>query len=98
VSEFDYHFEWNTEKAAINATKHGVTFRTATEAVRDPLIRTIFDADQGDKERTNKLRGIDMSEEMKEEYDFSNAERGRFTVRMLTSTFRCTWRKAFSAG
>jgi uncharacterized DUF497 family protein len=41
---FDYHFEWNSEKAASNASKHGVTFRTATEAVRDPLARTLFDA------------------------------------------------------
>jgi uncharacterized DUF497 family protein len=50
VSEFDYHFEWNAEKAAISATKHGVTFRTATEAVRDPLSVTVFDTDHSTTE------------------------------------------------
>lgn len=52
VGEFDYHFEWNANKAANNAAKHGVTFRTATDAVRDPLALTIFDSDQSTPEET----------------------------------------------
>ena len=45
MSEFDYKFEWSTNKAALNIRKHGVAFRTAIDAVRDPLACTIFDAD-----------------------------------------------------
>ena len=38
-------FEWNPEKAAANALKHGVRFEEAATAFADPLSVTISDPD-----------------------------------------------------
>jgi uncharacterized protein len=38
-------FDWDPEKAASNAVKHGVAFDEAMTVFRDPLARSIFDPD-----------------------------------------------------
>ena len=38
-------FEWDANKAAANARKHGVTFGEATTVFADPLELTISDPD-----------------------------------------------------
>ena len=38
-------FDWDPEKAAGNAGKHGVAFEEAMAVFRDPLARSIFDPD-----------------------------------------------------
>lgn len=38
-------FEWDPNKAAANAEKHGVTFEEAATAFGDPLSITIDDPD-----------------------------------------------------
>ena len=45
MSDFDYFFEWDGDKAAANKSKHGVSFVNATAAIRDPLALTIFDSE-----------------------------------------------------
>ncbi|MEQ1818574.1 MAG: BrnT family toxin [Terricaulis sp.] len=45
-------FEWDTEKARQNASKHGVSFEEATQAFTDPLgIEWIDDSQDYDEER-----------------------------------------------
>jgi uncharacterized DUF497 family protein len=39
-------FDWDPEKAASNAGKHGVAFEEAMTVFRDPLARSILDPDQ----------------------------------------------------
>ena len=34
-------FDWDPEKAATNAAKHGVSFNEAMSAFRDPLARSL---------------------------------------------------------
>ena len=43
-------FEWDTAKAKMNLRKHGIAFRDAATALRDPLGITIFDPDHSDEE------------------------------------------------
>jgi uncharacterized DUF497 family protein len=43
-------FEWDPEKAAANAKKHGVEFSEATTMFGDPLEVTISDPDHSDEE------------------------------------------------
>jgi uncharacterized protein len=43
-------FEWDTEKAASNLTKHGVTFPEACEVFFDPFFRLV-DATAGEEAR-----------------------------------------------
>jgi uncharacterized protein len=43
-------FEWDAEKAASNARKHGVTFGEAATAFGDPLAITYFDPDHSAEE------------------------------------------------
>jgi uncharacterized DUF497 family protein len=45
-------FDWDMEKAASNAAKHGVTFQEAMAVFVDPFARTILNPDHGaDEER-----------------------------------------------
>ena len=45
-------YEWDPQKAASNARKHGVTFSEAATVFRDPLAMTYFDPDHSlDEER-----------------------------------------------
>lgn len=43
-------FYWNSEKAAANMNKHGLTFERACEVFLDPLL-TLFDASAGGEQR-----------------------------------------------
>lgn len=38
-------FDWDPDKAASNASKHGVAFEEAMTVFRDPLARSILDPD-----------------------------------------------------
>jgi uncharacterized DUF497 family protein len=44
-------FDWDPAKAAENAAKHGVAFEEAIMVFRDPLARSILDADAVSEER-----------------------------------------------
>jgi uncharacterized DUF497 family protein len=43
-------FEWDTDKAARNLAKHGVSFAEAATVFGDPLAITYFDPDHSDEE------------------------------------------------
>ena len=43
-------FEWDPEKAEINARKHGVSFASASTIFGDPLTMTFHDPDHSDDE------------------------------------------------
>ena len=43
-------FSWNAEKAALNLSKHGVTFEEASTVFGDPLSVTVFDPDHSEEE------------------------------------------------
>jgi len=43
-------FSWNAEKAAVNRSKHGVSFEEASTVFGDPLSVTISDPDHSDDE------------------------------------------------
>ena len=58
-------FEWDPSKAAANVRKHGVSFGQACGVFLDKYALSLFD-----KQPEAKT--------MKKEYDFTNAEQGRF--------------------
>ena len=47
----DGKFEWDEDKAALNAAKHGVTFEEACEVLADRLRVEIFDDDHSLEEQ-----------------------------------------------
>lgn len=52
----DTRFEWNSEKAAANLSRHGVAFHEAVLAFRDPFaIERIDDRENYGEERINLL-------------------------------------------
>lgn len=52
----DARFEWNSEKAAANLSRHGVAFHEAVLAFRDPFaIERIDDRQNYGEERINLL-------------------------------------------
>jgi uncharacterized DUF497 family protein len=53
-----FEFQWDADKAAANARKHGVTFSEAATAFRDPLSATIEDASHSGEEQRYVLFGI----------------------------------------
>jgi uncharacterized protein len=46
----DGRFEWDEEKAALNAASHGVTFEEAREVFDDPRAVEFFDPEHSDEE------------------------------------------------
>lgn len=52
------NFEWDTEKAAGNLERHGVSFEEAATAFGDPLSITIGDPDHSDTEDRLILLGV----------------------------------------
>lgn len=45
-----YHFEWDTNKARINLSKHEVGFQLATGVFRDLLALSIYDDEHSEDE------------------------------------------------
>ena len=54
-------FEWDGQKAELNANKHAVTFEEAAESFYDPYARIIDDPDHSDSEERFILIGMSMS-------------------------------------
>ena len=50
MSQLTFHFEWDTDKARTNQTKHGISFRLAMSVLRDPFAITIYDEEHSDYE------------------------------------------------
>lgn len=53
-----YYFEWDTEKAAVNLRKHGVSFEEATTVFGDPLAMNMPDPDHSLNEERFVLLGL----------------------------------------
>ena len=80
---FVYEFEWDRSKASANLTKHAVDFKLAATVFKDPLAATIFDGDHsghhfGAPPNQSGNHPVRRDISMKPEYDFKNAERGKF--------------------
>ncbi|GAB5497752.1 MAG: BrnT family toxin [Pseudohongiellaceae bacterium] len=54
----DLVFEWNTQKEAVNAAKHGVTFSEAQSAFTDEFARLIPDPEHSEDEDRFILLGM----------------------------------------
>jgi len=52
------NFEWDSEKAEANLSKHGVSFEEASTAFGDPLSSTIHDPDHSEDEDRFVLIGM----------------------------------------
>jgi len=53
-----FSFEWDTEKAARNRRKHGVSFDEAVTVFGDPLALTFSDTDHSENEDRSRTYGI----------------------------------------
>ena len=54
----NYNFEWDPNKANINADKHKVHFEEAATIFRDPMALTIYDPDHSETEERWLTIGI----------------------------------------
>ena len=63
-------FEWDAEKEAANAQKHGVSFAEAAELFGDPLASTVHDPDHSEEEDRYVI--------------FGKSEKGRYLVAVFT--------------
>jgi uncharacterized DUF497 family protein len=52
------HFEWDDEKAAANAKKHGISFEEAKSVFRDERAKLISDPDHSEDENRFVLLGL----------------------------------------
>lgn len=50
MSNTDYEFDWDDNKAINNLSKHGVDFKDAMTVMLDPLAMTFFDAEHSHDE------------------------------------------------
>jgi uncharacterized DUF497 family protein len=51
-------FEWDSEKAAANQRRHGVTFDEATEVFADDYSSTVADPDHSANEERSLIFGV----------------------------------------
>jgi len=54
-------FEWDTQKAASNLERHGVSFDEASTVFGDPLARTVPDEDHSIDEERELTIGLSMA-------------------------------------
>ncbi len=57
-------FEWDPEKAAVNARKHGVTFQEAATVFGDPLAITFGDPDHSTNENRYITFGLSLGKRL----------------------------------
>jgi len=50
VSDRQFQFEWDDEKAAANLRKHGVSFEQASTVFNDPRLLTVADLEHSETE------------------------------------------------
>jgi uncharacterized DUF497 family protein len=50
AEDFNYHFEWDSVKAAKNQRKHGINFEFAATVFNDPLMLTVPNDDHSETE------------------------------------------------
>ena len=46
----EFNFEWDPQKAATNARKHGISFERAADLFLDPLAVSVFDSEHSEEE------------------------------------------------
>ena len=74
-------FEWDQEKAAANAEKHGVSFPEAATAFGDPLSIVISDPVHSDQENRWVLIGMSSAGRL---VVVAHAERGE-SIRLISA-------------
>lgn len=74
-------FAWDTDKAATNLAKHGVSFEEASTVFRDPLYIDFHDPDHSDDEQRFLLVGLSSENRM---LIVSYTERNE-TVRLISA-------------
>jgi uncharacterized protein len=57
-------FEWDRKKAALNFTKHGVSFDEASTVFYDPLARIFDDEDHSEQESREIIIGRSATERL----------------------------------
>lgn len=56
---YEYHFEWDPEKARTNKLKHGIAFEQSASVFLDASALTKFDTKHGDNEDRWITLGLD---------------------------------------
>ena len=75
------NFEWDPEKAALNVTRHGVSFPEAATAFGDPLSIVISDPDHFEDELRWLLLGMTFRGRL---VVIAHAERGE-NIRLISA-------------
>jgi uncharacterized DUF497 family protein len=59
--QFEYHFDWDPDKAERNTKDHGVTFDQAATVFLDSGVMSRFDEEHSDEEERWISLGLDQS-------------------------------------
>ncbi|AXS82393.1 MULTISPECIES: BrnT family toxin [Marinobacter] len=82
-----YNFEWDPNKAHVNARKHGVTFEEATKVFDDPMALTVFDDEESSE---TEDRWVTLGQIVGQHYlvvvhTFRNANEDAVTIRLISA-------------
>ncbi|PIE44632.1 MAG: hypothetical protein CSA45_06035 [Gammaproteobacteria bacterium] len=82
-----YNFEWDPNKAHINAQKHGVTFEEATQVFDDPMALTVFDDEESSEgeDRWVTLGQIEGRHYLVVVHTYRNASEDTVTIRLISA-------------
>jgi uncharacterized protein len=76
------HFEWDADKAAVNLTKHGVSFDEAVTVFYDPLAASFPDPDHSNDEMREITIGYSAGSRL---LLVCHTERHGITVRIISA-------------
>lgn len=86
AGQFTYHFEWDPEKARINATKHGIAFEQAATVFRDSMGLTVFDDEHSEQEeRWATLGRAENGTHLVVIHTYQETSATRATVRIISA-------------
>jgi uncharacterized DUF497 family protein len=64
MSAFEYNFEWDPRKAAVNLQKHGVSFEQSASVFLDESALSVFDGKHSELEERWITMGLDKQSQL----------------------------------
>ncbi len=82
----DYDFKWNPEKAVSNLSKHGISFRQATQVFKDPIAMSMFDEEHSfDEDRWVTVGLTSNSQYLLVVHTFDQTDEHTIEIRIISA-------------
>jgi uncharacterized protein len=82
----DYNFKWDPGKAVSNLSKHGISFRQATQVFKDPMAMSMFDEEHSfDEDRWITVGLTSSSQYLLVVHTFNQTDDRTIKIRIISA-------------